>query len=62
MSYAVVVAESGFNPESSSTAGAVGLMQIMPATAQRYGAGGGVECGEQADRSASQHLDRNALI
>ncbi|TSE28749.1 Endo-type membrane-bound lytic murein transglycosylase A [Tepidimonas thermarum] len=34
---AIVAAESGFRPEAVSKKGAVGLMQVMPATAQRYG-------------------------
>ena len=36
--HSVVAAESGYQPNAISPKGAIGLMQLMPATAQSYGA------------------------
>jgi soluble lytic murein transglycosylase-like protein len=36
---AVISTESGWNPQAVSRKGAVGLMQLVPETAQRYGVG-----------------------
>ena len=35
--HAMIYAESAYNPTAVSSAGAVGMMQLMPATAKRYG-------------------------
>lgn len=35
--HAVVTAESAYDPDALSSAGALGLMQLMPGTAQRFG-------------------------
>ncbi|HET8748814.1 MAG TPA: lytic transglycosylase domain-containing protein [Ramlibacter sp.] len=37
---ALIATESGFDPGAVSPKGAIGLMQVMPATAERYGVSG----------------------
>lgn len=47
---AMIVTESGFNAQALSPKGAVGLMQVMPATAQRFGVS------DDAKRTIAQKL------
>lgn len=35
--HAMIAVESGYNPQAVSPKGAIGMMQLMPATARRYG-------------------------
>jgi len=57
---AVARAESGFDPSARSTAGAQGLMQLMPATAQGLGVDpwNPAEAVDGAARLLKQHLSR----
>jgi soluble lytic murein transglycosylase-like protein len=52
---AVIVVESGFNPRAVSRRGAVGLMQLLPATARQYGAFNAFDP-EQNIRAGAQYL------
>ena len=52
---AVIAVESGYDPGAVSEKGAVGLMQVMPATGERYGVKG------DAKRSVSDKLKEPAI-
>ena len=52
---AVMHAESSFNPSAKSHAGAQGLMQLMPATARRFGVQNSYEASQNI-RGGSQYL------
>jgi soluble lytic murein transglycosylase-like protein len=52
---AVILAESGGDPQAVSKRGARGLMQLMPATARRYGVSNAFDP-EQNIRGGSQYL------
>ena len=43
---AIIHAESSFNPNAMSRVGAQGLMQLMPATARRFGVGNAFDAGQ----------------
>ena len=43
---AIIHAESAFNPKALSRVGAQGLMQLMPATARRFGVGDAFDAGQ----------------
>ena len=61
---AVIQVESGFEPRARSSAGAVGLMQVMPQTAKQYGVSGrrlydpraNIEAGIKHLKSLLDHL------
>ncbi|WP_233465132.1 lytic transglycosylase domain-containing protein [Paraburkholderia madseniana] len=56
---AIVSVESGFNPSAVSPKGAVGLMQLMPATARRFGLQG--EAGALFDPQVNLRLGARYL-
>ena len=60
---ALIATESGFDAQAVSPKGALGLMQLMPATAQRYGVQADKRgyAREEAVRPAHQHRHRFAL-
>lgn len=53
--HAVISAESGYNPAAISNKGAVGLMQLMPETARRYGVENSLDP-EQNIRGGTKYL------
>ena len=52
---AIIHAESSFNPKARSRVGAQGLMQLMPATAQRFGVDDAYDAGQNI-RGGVQYL------
>jgi soluble lytic murein transglycosylase-like protein len=53
--HAVIAVESGYNPRAVSPKGAIGLMQLMPATARRYGVSDPYDPGQNV-RGGAQYL------
>ena len=53
--HAVVTVESGYDPRARSRKGAIGLMQLMPETARRYGVGNIWEPGDNL-RGGARYL------
>jgi soluble lytic murein transglycosylase-like protein len=60
--HAVISVESGYNPSARSRAGAVGLMQLMPGTAQRYGVNNRLDPGQNIHGGARYLRDLKTLF
>jgi soluble lytic murein transglycosylase-like protein len=54
--HAVVKVESGYNPSARSPKGAIGLMQLLPETAARYGVTRGLYTPEANLRAGTRYL------
>jgi soluble lytic murein transglycosylase-like protein len=57
---AIIVVESGFNPRAVSRRGALGLMQLLPQTARRYGASDAFDPAQNI--SAGAHYLRDLIV
>ena len=54
--HAVIEVESAYNPKARSEKGAIGLMQLMPATAARYGVRDPARSPEENLRAGTRYL------
>jgi len=59
---AVISVESGYNPYARSHAGAVGLMQLMPKTAMRYGVSNSLDPAQNIHGGARYLRDLQAMF
>ena len=59
---AVITVESGYNPFARSHAGAVGLMQLMPDTARRYGVTNSLDPAQNIHGGARYLRDLQAMF
>jgi len=54
--HAVIAVESGYNPAARSVKGAIGLMQVMPETAARYGVADPAASPQENLRAGTRYL------